>query len=208
MLSPEAVCQVTWFNRLYLQCVTQGDDRPSVFYMVGCITHCQIRRAPVSKKTKTNYQVCIVPFDWAWDRIYSNIAAVTPTAQFIIPTYMGGVSFITSGSPILLFFYAHFYFHPVYSDSNAEAKAPSFNGPVHHAAPFHAKNGSSCFSFKGICTLNNIEDKLHPLKKKANGYTTAISFNIHNIVQLSDEPATGDDCVYGADDDSSDDVFV
>ncbi|KIJ56169.1 hypothetical protein M422DRAFT_239376 [Sphaerobolus stellatus SS14] len=47
-----------------------------------------------------------------------------------------------------------------------------------------------------------------PSKKKANGYTTAISFNIHNIVQLSDEPATGDDCFYGADDDSSDDVFV
>ncbi|KIJ26589.1 hypothetical protein M422DRAFT_272287 [Sphaerobolus stellatus SS14] len=143
MLSPEAVRQVTWFNRPYLQRVAQGDDRPSIFYMVGCITHCQIRSAPVSKKMKTNYQVCIVPFDWAWDRIYSNIAAVTLTAQLVIPTYMGGVSFIT-----------------MYSDSNAEAKVPSFNGPVRHAAPFHAKNGSSRFSFKGIRALNDIEGEL------------------------------------------------
>ncbi|KIJ23196.1 hypothetical protein M422DRAFT_276280 [Sphaerobolus stellatus SS14] len=139
---------------------------------------------------------------------------------------MGGVSFITSGSPILLFFYTHFYFHPVYSNSNTEAKAPSFNGLVHHAAPFHAKNGSSCFSFKGICTSNNIEDKLcvgvpilvtftvswyewiraddmnspsmptSPSKKKAKGYTTAMSFNIPDVVQLSDEPTTGDDYFY------------
>ncbi|KIJ38968.1 hypothetical protein M422DRAFT_258385 [Sphaerobolus stellatus SS14] len=126
----------------------------------------------------------------------------------------------------------------VYSDSNAEAKAPSFNGFVHHAAPFHAKNGSSHFSFKGIRTLNNIEGKLCvgvPVlvtftvswyewigaddmtcpstptslsEKKAEGYTTAISFNIPDVVQLSDEPATGDEYFYGAEDDSSDDVFL
>ena len=45
-----------------------------------------------------------------------------------------------------------------------------------------------------------------PSKKQKDGYSKAVSFNIHEVVHLSTCPATGDDISYDAD--SEEDVFV
>ena len=95
MLTPSTVRQVIWHNRPYLQRIADGHDRPSVFFLVGCVTYSQICTAAPSKKGKTSYQVCLTPFDWAWNRICGNIAAAMPTNRIFVPTYMGGISFST-----------------------------------------------------------------------------------------------------------------
>ena len=100
----------------------------------------------------------------------------------------------------------------------------------------HAKDAPSEFSLKRIKDLPNIQSELEvdvpalvtftiswyewkasddpeapetptsPSKKKKEGYTKAVSFNIHDIVRLSSSPATGDDISYNVD--SEDDVFL
>ena len=50
------------------------------------------------------------------------------------------------------------------------------------------------------------ENPTSPSNKKKEGYSKAVSFNIHDVVRLSTCPATGDDISYDVD--SEDDVFV
>ena len=89
MLTPSTVRPVIWHNRPYPQCIADGHDRPSLFFLVGCVSYSQICTTPSYKKSKTSFQLCVTPFDWAWNRICGNIAIAIPSDRFFIPTYMG-----------------------------------------------------------------------------------------------------------------------
>ena len=84
---------------------------------------------------------------------------------------------------------------------------PDIEGELEVGVPALVTFTISWYNWNAADDAEAPENPTSPSKKQKEGYSKAVSFNIHDAVHLSTSPATGDDISYGVDSEE-DSAFV